>query len=173
MVNQNEKIKHLTPFLTSCHPISKRFFNVVADNNRLNLLPNMIASFASLMQAHRGEVNVVITSVKPLDKTMMDRIQQALKKGNFLTKQQTMVISNKLNPAILGGMIVEIGDHTLDFSSVTKMAKLSKALFSTLMGAKKTGFFFFFFFVIIILHLSSLMSSRFLLIFLIFFTTFP
>ncbi|KAJ1507125.1 ATP synthase F0 subcomplex subunit OSCP atp5, partial [Coelomomyces lativittatus] len=66
MVNQNEKIKHLTPFLTSCHPISKRFFNVVADNNRLNLLPNMIASFASLMQAHRGEVNVVITSVKVL-----------------------------------------------------------------------------------------------------------
>ena len=43
---------------------TENFLNVLAENNRLGLLPGVIEQFSKLMKAHRGEVEAVVTSAQ-------------------------------------------------------------------------------------------------------------
>ncbi|ORZ35446.1 OSCP/delta subunit of ATPase [Catenaria anguillulae PL171] len=105
------------------------FFTLLAENGRLDMSVAVLESFGQLMSAHRGEIPVVVTSSQPLDTKTLNRVRDALAKGGkFTAKNQTLIVSNKVNPSILGGMIVEVGDQTIDMSVSSKMAKIEKAL---------------------------------------------
>ncbi|KAF8477310.1 OSCP/delta subunit of ATPase [Kalaharituber pfeilii] len=101
---------------------------LLAENNRLGLLNGVIEQFGTLMKAHRGEVEAVITSAHPLDVKLLSRLESAISKSQFINPGQTLKISNKVDPEILGGIVVEIGDRTIDLSISSKMAKLNKLL---------------------------------------------
>ncbi|KAI9347969.1 OSCP/delta subunit of ATPase [Zopfochytrium polystomum] len=104
------------------------FFDVLAENGRLDQTSKVIASFDSLMTAHRGEVTVVVTSAKELDAKSLSRVRDSLQKSALIQKGQKLIVSNKVDSAILGGLIVEIGDKTIDFSVSSKVAKLDRLL---------------------------------------------
>jgi F-type H+-transporting ATPase subunit O len=111
--------------------ITTNFFALLGENGRLDLTPKVLQSFATLMAAHRGEVSVVVTSSQELDARSLNRVKEALTKGSFLKSGQSFVMSNKVNPSIMGGLIVEVGDQTIDMSVSTKVAKIQKALSGT------------------------------------------
>jgi F-type H+-transporting ATPase subunit O len=49
--------------------------------------------------------------------------------ANSWIQTKKLIISNKVNPSILGGLVVEIGnDKTIDLSVASKLAKLNKLL---------------------------------------------
>ena len=48
--------------------------------------------------------------------------------GLFLQKGQKSLISYKVNPAIMGGMIVSIGDKYVDMSTASKVKKYSEII---------------------------------------------
>ncbi|GES85483.1 ATP synthase subunit O, mitochondrial [Rhizophagus clarus] len=100
---------------------------VLAENGRLGITTKIINSFQSLMTANRGEVPVTIVSVKELDSNILRRLEKSLAK--FLDPGQKLIVTNKVNPSILGGLVVEIGnDKTIDLSVSSKLAKLNKLL---------------------------------------------
>ncbi|GBC05400.1 hypothetical protein RclHR1_06200005 [Rhizophagus clarus] len=106
---------------------TKNFFIVLAENGRLGITTKIINSFQSLMTANRGEVPVTIVSVKELDSNILRRLEKSLAK--FLDPGQKLIVTNKVNPSILGGLVVEIGnDKTIDLSVSSKLAKLNKLL---------------------------------------------
>jgi len=79
------------------------------------------------MTANRGEVPVTIISAKVLDPKILDQLKTSL--GKFLDPGQKLILSNKVNSSILGGLMVEIGiDRTIDLSVSSKLAKLNKLL---------------------------------------------
>ncbi|KAL4876104.1 ATP synthase delta subunit-domain-containing protein [Aspergillus karnatakaensis] len=107
--------------------ILKNFLGTLAENNRLGLLSEVVDKFAALMSAHRGEIELVITSAQELDNKTLTRLEKAVQKSEFSQGKKLKVVS-KVNPDIVGGLVVEIGDRTIDLSVSSKIAKLNKAL---------------------------------------------
>ncbi|KAF1851714.1 OSCP-domain-containing protein [Cucurbitaria berberidis CBS 394.84] len=112
--------------------IVKNFLATLADNNRLGVLEGVVEKFGVLISAHRGEIELVVTSAAPLDNRTLSRLEAAITKSQYVANGQTLKVVSKVNPDIRGGIVVEIGDRTIDLSVSSKMAKLNKLLKDTL-----------------------------------------
>ncbi|KAK6360389.1 ATP synthase F0 subcomplex subunit OSCP atp5 [Orbilia blumenaviensis] len=106
----------------------KNLLEVLAENNRLGLLGGIAEKFGVLMGAHRGEVEATITSAQALDQKTIGRLEAAIGKSKYIQQGQKLKVVNKVNPEVLGGLVVEIGDRTIDLSVSSKIAKLNKLL---------------------------------------------
>lgn len=119
--------------------------SAMAENGRLPKLSAVLKSFQTLMSAHRGEVTCSVTTAKPLDAKSMDELKGAL--TGFLQKGQTLHLDatvsiavwrlvifllmacfqlflsfhGKVDPSILGGMVITIGDKYVDMSTASKI----------------------------------------------------
>ncbi|KAI5284256.1 ATP synthase F0 subcomplex subunit OSCP atp5 [Ascosphaera aggregata] len=107
--------------------ILQNFLTTLAENNRLGILEGVCDKFAVLMGAYRGEMELIITSAQELDPKALRRLETAIAKSELSQGKKLKVVS-KINPDLLGGLIVEIGDRTIDLSISSKIAKLNKAL---------------------------------------------
>ncbi|XP_040030233.1 ATP synthase peripheral stalk subunit OSCP, mitochondrial [Gasterosteus aculeatus] len=106
--------------------VTVNLINVLADNGRLPITADVIAAFGKMMSAHRGEVICTVTTAQPLADADLADLKVALK--GFLKKSETIKLETKFDPAILGGMIVSIGDKYVDMSTKTKIQKLTKLI---------------------------------------------
>ncbi|BCR96297.1 F1F0 ATP synthase subunit 5 [Aspergillus luchuensis] len=107
--------------------ILKNFLATLAENNRLGLLEGICDKFSTLMGAHRGEIELNITSAQELDTKTVNRLEKAVSKSEFSQGKKLKVVT-KVDPELVGGLVVEIGDRTIDLSVSSKIAKLNKAL---------------------------------------------
>ncbi|GKZ17043.1 ATP synthase F0 subcomplex subunit OSCP atp5 [Aspergillus brasiliensis] len=107
--------------------ILKNFLATLAENNRLGLLEGICDKFSTLMGAHRGEIELNITSAQELDTKTVNRLEKAVAKSEFSQGKKLKVVT-KVDPELVGGLVVEIGDRTIDLSVSSKIAKLNKAL---------------------------------------------
>ncbi|BCR88293.1 F1F0 ATP synthase subunit 5 [Aspergillus chevalieri] len=107
--------------------ILKNFLNTLAENNRLGALEGVCEKFGTLMGAHRGELELNITSAQDLDNKTISRLEKAVSKSEYSQGKKLKVVTN-VNPDLIGGLIVEVGDRTIDLSVSSKVSKLNKAL---------------------------------------------
>ncbi|KAK5136047.1 hypothetical protein LTR08_004301 [Meristemomyces frigidus] len=110
----------------------KNFLNTLADNNRLSVLEGVCEKFGTLMSAARGEVEMTITSATPLDQKVVRQLEQTVSKSQYVGQGKKLKVVPKVDPEIRGGLIVEIGDRTIDLSVSAKMARMNKLLSDTL-----------------------------------------
>ena len=108
--------------------VVKNFLDTLAQNNRLGALEGVVEKFGELMSAYRGEVELTVTSAAPLDNRTLSRLESAVSKSQYVQQGQKLKVVPKVNPEIKGGLIVEIGDRTIDLSVSSKMAKMNKLL---------------------------------------------
>ncbi|KAK5194201.1 ATP synthase F0 subcomplex subunit OSCP atp5, partial [Cryomyces antarcticus] len=101
-------------------------------NNRLSVLEGVCEKFGVLMSAFRGEVELTVTSAAPLDAKVLKQLETAISKSQYVGQGKKLKVVPKVNPDIRGGLIVEIGDRTIDLSVSSKMAKMNKLLTDTL-----------------------------------------
>ncbi|KAH6683167.1 ATP synthase delta subunit-domain-containing protein [Halenospora varia] len=110
----------------------KNFLETLAENNRLGLLKGVCEKFGELMGAARGEVELTVTSASQLDNKTLQRLETAVSKSAYVGQGKKLKVTNKVNSDILGGLVVEIGDRTIDLSVSSKIAKMNKLLTDTL-----------------------------------------
>jgi F-type H+-transporting ATPase subunit delta len=116
-------IRALTPTL-GLDPITGKFLGVLADNGRLSELKSVIKAVRTLAAGHRGETTAEVTSAFPLD----DR-QVAALKGNLKTRLgRDVAIDAKVDPSLLGGLVVRLGSQMIDASIKTKLNNLALAM---------------------------------------------
>ncbi|OQO12860.1 ATP synthase subunit 5, mitochondrial [Cryoendolithus antarcticus] len=108
------------------------FLDTLAENNRLNVLDGVAEKFGLLMSASRGEVELTITSAAPLDQKVVKQLEAAISKSQYVGQGKKLKVVPKVNPEIKGGLVVEIGDRTIDLSVSSKIAKMNKLLQDTL-----------------------------------------
>ncbi|KAK3387034.1 ATP synthase delta subunit-domain-containing protein [Podospora didyma] len=106
----------------------KNFLSTLAENNRLGLIPGVCEKFSELMSASRGEVELVVKSAQPLDNKTLSRLETAVSKSAYVGQGKKLKVTNTIDPEIIGGLVVEIGDRTIDLSVASKMAKMNKLL---------------------------------------------
>jgi len=105
-------------------PITTNFLGVLARNRRLAQLGNVIRAFNTLAARHRGEINAEVTSAHHLDDGQVDAIRQ-----NLRTRYGAdIAVDLKVDPAILGGLVVKIGSRMIDGSIRTKLNSLAQAM---------------------------------------------
>ncbi|VDN10889.1 unnamed protein product [Dibothriocephalus latus] len=99
---------------------------VLAENGRLGNLPKVLDTFNRIMTSHRGEVSCVVTTAKPLDKTVERELMTAL--SGFLEPGHKLNLHLKVDPQIIGGMILSIGDKYVDMSILRKIRSYKAVL---------------------------------------------
>ncbi|XP_038212070.1 ATP synthase subunit O, mitochondrial-like [Zerene cesonia] len=100
-------------------PAAINFLALVAENGRLKMLRKMITMFSAVMVSHRNEALCEVITAKPLDdstrKTLMDALKKLTKGG------KNVQLTEKIDPSIIGGMIVGIEDKHIDMSIARKV----------------------------------------------------
>ncbi|CAK9290366.1 unnamed protein product [Gordionus sp. m RMFG-2023] len=99
--------------------MTTNFLSVVIENGRYNKLYSIIKAFDTLMSSHRGEIKAEVITAHGLDKDMMREVELAL--HGFIKKGQLLKITTKVDPSLIGGMIVKIGDKYVDMSIASKL----------------------------------------------------
>jgi F-type H+-transporting ATPase subunit delta len=104
--------------------ITSNFLGVLAQNRRLAELGNIIAAFDALAASHRGEATAEVTSAHKLEAAQV----AALKKQLKAKVGRDVAVTLKVDPTILGGMIVRIGSQMIDSSIKTRLNTLANAM---------------------------------------------
>ncbi|WP_338468219.1 F0F1 ATP synthase subunit delta [Novosphingobium sp. ZN18A2] len=104
--------------------LTTKFLGVLAANRRLASLPGMIRAFAAIAAAQRGEVSAEVISAHPLDSSQVEQLSQTLK----AREGREVKLRTRVDPEILGGLIVKIGSRQIDSSIRTRLNSLAQAM---------------------------------------------
>lgn len=105
-------------------PLTSNFLGVLAANRRLAKLPAIITAFKAIAAAQRGEVSATVTSAHPLSADQL----AALKTKLTAREGRTVMLSAKVDPDLLGGLVVTIGSQRIDASIRTRLNSLAQAM---------------------------------------------
>jgi F-type H+-transporting ATPase subunit delta len=104
--------------------IAGRFLQVVSSNRRLFAVQDMIKGFRALVAQHKGEVSAEVTLAERPSDQHLGAIKSAL---NAITKKDVLV-DVKVDPSIIGGLIVKLGSRMVDSSLRTKLNSIKHAM---------------------------------------------
>jgi F-type H+-transporting ATPase subunit O len=79
------------------------------------------------MRASRGQVLSVVTSADELTKAQLKSLEDSFK-ASFLGPGETLIMDTKVDPTIMGGLQVQIGDKFMDLSLANKVNRMNKML---------------------------------------------
>ncbi len=104
--------------------LTANFLGLVAKNNRLFAVRDMVDAFRALVARHKGEVSAVVTSAGALSDAQKSTLAKTLKS----TIGQDVKIETRTDPDLLGGLIVKVGSRMIDNSLRTKLNNLRTAM---------------------------------------------
>ncbi len=104
--------------------LTTRFLGVLAANRRLGDLPGMIRAFNTIAAAQRGEATAEVSSAYALTKTQITALETKLK----AREGRNVKITTKVDPELLGGLVVTIGSKRIDSSIRTRLNSLAQAM---------------------------------------------
>lgn len=102
----------------------RKFVGVLNANGRLDLLPAISAELRTMRDAAAGRVRVKVTAPVPL----LDAQVDALTKTLHAQLNAHPVLDVRIDPDILGGLIVQVGDKVYDTSVRTRLDNLRNHL---------------------------------------------
>ncbi len=97
---------------------------MLADNGRLTELKSVIRIVRELASGHRGETKAEVTSAHPLDDGQIAALKAKLK----ARVGSDVSIDAKVDPSLLGGIVVRLGSQMIDASIATKLNSLATAM---------------------------------------------
>ncbi|HZV92106.1 MAG TPA: F0F1 ATP synthase subunit delta [Caldimonas sp.] len=103
---------------------AKNLLGTVIDNGRLAALPEIAAQFQSLVDAKSGTSQATIESAFPIDDAQLAAVTTAMER-RFGRKLDAHVV---VDPALIGGVRVVVGDEVLDTSIRARLAQMKAAL---------------------------------------------
>jgi F-type H+-transporting ATPase subunit delta len=100
------------------------FIDVLGDNDRLSLLPEIARLFRELREEAEKRLSVRVVSAIALEEDQSDRMKQAL--ASRFDREITMV--NEIDGSVLGGAVIYAGDQVIDGSLLGRLKKLQANL---------------------------------------------
>lgn len=104
--------------------MAKNFLKTVIDNGRLSALPEIAAQFHVLKNAQSGSSDAVVYSAFGIDSAVLAELATTLEK-RFARK---LNLSVELQPELIGGIRVVVGDEVLDTSVKARLQQMKVAL---------------------------------------------
>jgi F-type H+-transporting ATPase subunit delta len=104
--------------------IAANFLKLAATNRRLFAVRDMIKAFRALVARHKGEATAEVTVAEPLKDQHVDALRAALKS----VSGKDVDLDVKVDPAVLGGLVVKLGSRMVDSSLRTKLNAIKHAM---------------------------------------------
>ena len=98
--------------------LTANFLKLVASKRRLFAVDGMIQGFKALNDAAKGVTRAEVTVAEPLSDANLSTLQAALTQ---VSGGRSVMVDVKVDPAIIGGLIVKLGSRMVDGSLKTKL----------------------------------------------------
>ena len=102
----------------------RNFVRILADNQRLLILPEIAELFEALKAQAEKTVDVVVDSAFELSSAQQDKIVSSLKKR----MGREIKLTCKVNKELLGGVVIRAGDQVIDGSARARLSEMANAL---------------------------------------------
>ena len=104
--------------------LAAQFLLAVTANRRLFAARDMARGFRKLVAAHKGEVTAEVTVAEPLKDEHVAALRSALKTASG----KDVDLDVKVDPAIIGGLVVKLGSRMVDTSLRTRLNAIKHAM---------------------------------------------
>lgn len=123
----DEQLKALSAILDKAGitGLAANFLRVITTNRRLFAVRDVIRGYRALVARHKGEVFAQITVAETLNDQNLGALKDALKN---VTGGKDIDLDVKVDPAIIGGLIVKVGSRMVDSSLRTKLNAIKFAM---------------------------------------------
>jgi F-type H+-transporting ATPase subunit delta len=105
--------------------LASNFLLFVTSNRRLFAVRDMIRDFRKLVARWKGEVTAEVTAAEKLSDARLEELKSALKS---ITGEKAVDLHVKIDPEIIGGLVVKLGSRMVDSSLRTKLNAIKHAM---------------------------------------------
>ena len=105
-------------------PVMLNFVRLLVDRSRIAAIGGIAREYRTLVDAQAGRVRAVVTSARPLSVEQEVRIKAALEKQTG----KHVIVDMRHDPALLGGVVAQIGDIVYDGSVRSQLAGMREQL---------------------------------------------
>lgn len=125
-VPRNTKLDGLDAVLSKmgASEITKNFVGLLSANNRLVELGKIVGKFEEIAAEQRGEVKAMVTTAEGLSADEVEEIKRGLQP--LLKPGQKLTLEEVVDPSIIGGVILSLGDRYVDMSILARVKKLQQ-----------------------------------------------
>lgn len=100
-------------------------FRLLRRKSRLSLGPSIASYLRELADEERGILRAVVTTAVELDAQRLEQVRQRIVS---MTGRDRVELEPRVDPAIMGGMVIRIGDQMLDGSTRARLQELRSSL---------------------------------------------
>ncbi len=104
--------------------IAANFLKVLTANRRLFVVADVIRAFRALVAKFKGEATADVTVAEALSDANLDTLKVALKS----VTGKDVALNVKVDPSIIGGLVVKLGSRMVDSSLRTKLNSIKHAM---------------------------------------------
>lgn len=105
-------------------PHVARFFNILVETRNIKILEDVVAAYSKLEDALAGRLKATVESPSPLPQGLLDEIKKKLAGSTG----KEVLITNRTNPELLGGLVIRIENTILDGSLKTQLAMIKEKI---------------------------------------------
>ncbi len=126
VVPVEKKVELAKTVISKVKPSSelKKVLLLLAEKDRLGLIKDFESEFESFVNARLGKLKAEIVSAEELAAETVEKIRETMEK----VFEKKVEVETKIDPSIIGGFIVKVGDKVLDASVKTQIERLKKAI---------------------------------------------
>jgi F-type H+-transporting ATPase subunit delta len=114
-------------FANRTSPLIQQFLGVLTLNGRLGLIREISQAYAKIQDTLAGRVRVKVTSSTPLSEDQTANLSRTLSES----LNKTPLLTTLVDPELLGGLVVQVGDRVYDSSVRTRLETLRNHLLSS------------------------------------------
>ena len=105
-------------------PVLSKLLVLMAERDRLVLLPDLIAAYRQRLADHQKIVRAEVTTATPLNADRLKQIERSLSQATG----RAVTLSTKVDPALIGGLVARVGGTVYDASLTTQLQKIRRTL---------------------------------------------
>lgn len=122
IVNVQTKRNALVEVFASAQPETKALFQLLLENKRFGILASIGDQYQELYNEANGIENAVVTTAVPLDAALENKVLAKI--ATFTSKKVNL--TNVVDPAIIGGFVLRIGDQQYNASVANRLLQLKR-----------------------------------------------
>lgn len=124
VLDSKRKIQISNEIFKDFSPVSQNFIKLVLNQGRGDILKEIASQYTTLYNRQHNISTAEVVSAVVLDDAMVQQIVETAKQK--LKMESSFKIENKIDPNIIGGFILRVGDKQIDSSVKSKLNRLKK-----------------------------------------------
>ncbi|SRX72492.1 ATP synthase F1 subunit delta [Aequorivita antarctica] len=123
VIKANDKKEALLKIFSGQSEITHSLINILVANKRTSLLGNVAKSYIDLYNEVQGVKVATVTTAVPLSSELEGKVMSKVKE---LTGSEKVTLNNEIDPALIGGFILRVGDIQYNASIANQFGNLKR-----------------------------------------------